>query len=607
MGAERQVLDFVLQPSDKAFDKGMKGMQKSVERFSKAAGDAFDIAETAKSTGRSVSSIISELTKEKGQKVGFMTSGLAKMAEKLPLFAKFAKALVPILGVALNPAIAGLTLTVGKALEKWKEFTIEQEKFSRAMGMTRDEVREFSAEVISASGKYGVALGKVQNMSFFLAKGYKGARHELLQFSGAMSNFVDITETSEESAQKLAFVLTRRMKVSFNDAEKAMYGFREVAKDSSIAVEEIIDILGEHDSFLRVQGKKNALVMAAQGAALIGSMREVGAKTEEVNAVIAQLGDQSSKLMDHFRTANFDVRKFADQIGQLVSTMRAAGEGTPAYEKALADLGERFGLTQFTAEAIADSVGLLTKKMDIFDKAMDTSVEEHRKKAESELGLWKKWGRSWEKVVSGVSGSVEWWFGPGSVMYQTFDQFTAGTSAMLETVFIGKWGKVSGAFNQALDNTVGRIRGVLTWFGILDKEARHSLVFTPATPREKEVAAKRSKLTHANTMMAKGVWDEAKYAQYLAAHDLTGASGSLAGGERAVPKAAVPGPGKDVQHSIAAGMDTLVQKTEEQSEMQKRVLEIEEEKRRDRRIRAGGGSVLSNPYAGAAAVAEQGG
>jgi hypothetical protein len=587
MGAERQVLEFILQPSEKAFDKGIQGMEKSVERFSKAAGDAFDIADTAKATGRSVSNVISELTQERGQRVGLMTSGLAQMAEKFPIVAKGAKMLAPILGGALNLAIKGLTITVGKALDNWKNFTVEQEKYARATGMTRDETREFSAEIISASSKYGVALDKVQNMANFLGKGMKGARKEVARFAGDLSNFADLTESGEENTQQLARVMTRRMGMGFDQTEKAMFGYRAMAKEAGIETSELTQLLAENENFIRVKGKKGAELMAAQGAAMAASMREAGFDFTHTQEVMRALGDQESKLMDHFRTAGFDVTKLAFQMKGLTNTLDP--NNPAAYEKAISDMEQTFGISRQAIEAMAASADDINNKMETYTDTTAQDLVKLRADLEDSAGPLKKLERSWNKVVNSMTGVLN------DILFPALEFW--------------------------IDKIEMIVQGVKGLLGIVDKDT----TFQATTEEEKAVQKKRTQLTVANENLAKGLWDEATYRRFVEENKLQGTPGALLDygpggakgqvpgsaapgvGKQQVPAATVPPPSKDAAMDTVAAVERLLEQNKEQVDMQKRTLEIEEEKRRERRGRGGGGRAPTNPYAGAAAVAEQGG
>ena len=579
MGAERQILDFILKPNEDAFNKGMKKMEKGVGAFSKAASDAFDISETARGTTGGVDEVLRKLTLEKGQKVGAFTSGLAKMFESFPTATRGAMALSGVLGKGLTFAIDGLTKVVNKAFESWKEFTVQQEEFARATGMSQDQVREFSVEVISASSKYGVALDKVQNMAHFVAKGYKGAQKEVVRFSGAISNFADLTGSGEEETGKLARALSRRLGMGFEGAEKAMFGYRAIAKSARIETSELTQVLSENENFLRVKGKKGVALMSAQGAAIAASMRESGAEVDSVREVMSALGDQNSRLMDHFRTSGFDVTKLSKQMRNLTSTLDPSHPA--AYEKAISDLESTFGVSRQAIEAMANSADGIGKKMDIYRETTGRELVDLRNELEQTTGPLKKLERSWNRVMNSMTGVLN--------------------STLLP------------ALQFWVDKLDDVIKGWEYLFGVVDEDK----AFSPTSAKEREVQARRGQLTTANQNLAKGIWDMETYKRYVSQNGLQNMPGAMgfddvpkseapsSGPRQSLPGTALPGPALDSGVETTKAVEALRNDIARQTEIQERQLVLEEEKKRDRRINSRG-IPSRDPYAGVAGMAEQG-
>lgn len=345
--------------------------------------------------------------------LGKAEKGMDDLAEKTEsLFLKgFAKS-----GKGVLMGVTALTKLVEKAIVPFAEHVETMEKYRKEAGLTQGEIADFSAEVISSSTKYGVALSRVASMAAFVGKGLGKGREKAVQLSAAMANLNDATGATDETTGRLSSVLFRLFNVEAEKTENLMYGIAEVARESHVPLEDINAALADNKDALRALPIGRSI---KEFSSFVATMIEAKAGTEQYYEVLQNLGNVESntrKKFDAIVDAGGGMKEFMQDLTKQVEVFRGqldAGTISQAsYERSLYKLGENFGLHRFTMEKMADSYGNMSSRMQTFDEIQAKSVEENRKNTDARLSALARLGKKTETWTAAIAGYFEELWGP---------------------------------------------------------------------------------------------------------------------------------------------------------------------------------------------------
>lgn len=532
MGDERQILDFIFEARTDSLKKEFSKVKGMLSTLGESVDDAFNIGETAHATKRSVSAVIEEI-QETGLDVSKSQKNIAELVRAFPRLAKVAKPLAHVLQGSLSKAMDGLGKVVSKGIDHWKDHIITMEGFRREAGLSRDDVRDFTAEVISASGQYGLALDKVASTALFLRKGLGNAHERVTALAASMENFNDMTGTSSETTQRLAEVMVLQMGVADRSFQKTLFGVRNIGREVGVSTESLMSEVTEADDFIRSRGKDRAIEMAGQAVSIAGAMHKQGASVSNVREVLQALGDQQSKLSTLYKISGDDIGAFTKQFDELYQLTQSADPQIAAM--ALQDMADRMGVSKEAAVVLAGSFDDLIQLQKTFGDTLQKSVEQLTMEEEAMLGPLKKLGRTWTKILNDIAGLANTVLGPGSKAFYALE-----------------------FFSEKVVQVVDGMKYILS-------TQETGEVFTPSTESEKMIQAQTEKMIRDNTASAKVAWRNMN-STALVGNEFVRKPWDEETGKRFLENAL-----KKREDVKLPGMDEMIKRTEEQTEVMKAV------------------------------------
>lgn len=494
MANERQILDFVFNAKIDPLKKGLDLATKSVDKFGRALDAAFDIGETARATGQPVSGVVKGLN-TKGLDVSGFQKMVAGMVSHFPTVAKAARGLAGAVGGVLALGFRGLHKTLGEGIDLWKDHFLRMEEFRKSAGLSRVEVQDFSADVLSATGKYGIALDKVTQTTFFLRTGLSRSSKELASLAAGMENFNNLTNTSTDTTQALGRVLLMQLDVPDKVFQKSLFGIRNVARESGVLTDSLMGSVSGASDFIRSRGKENAVALTGQAAAISAAMQKQGASISNVNEVLSALGDQTSGLANLYKVSGDDLGDFTSRFNELYQLTKSSNTVTAAMAEQ--SLAERFGLSKEASQALAESIGHITQFQAMFGKTLDKDLKTLEQQEEAMLGPVDRLGRQWTKILTELAKAANSVFGPGSVFFEAVSQMSDIVQGAVEGIryIVGRkeaptpTSKMLGMYKPGTENSsVVRQLTTSVQKGELTSEQAHTF-FTRYLQRKEQASA----------------------------------------------------------------------------------------------------------------------
>ncbi len=386
MATEEQILRFIIDIQTKAFKVGINAISDSLDKVTEAAKDAAKETESEGNEG-----LPGKILPRKGTK-------RAKADAK-----------------ALGQGIEFLKLRLGNLhevakdwAEEWKNFYLGMETFRKQTGMTRAEIKEFRIDVIRASSEFGVAMEKTAQIARSVARGSTKARSSIADLAARMANLGSTTGQTQEQIADLTFLFSRQMDMTNEAAEKTAFSIARTGRFANVDAGALTDTLVRHKQLLLAISRDSGLTAeesVKRLTALTTAMFRGGAEAGDVDAVMSQLSDTSSKFFGEMVAGGFDL----DKIVGLMADLEAVTKGVPGSTKKLAD---KFGIQNSTVIALSKSTGHYRESLIAFDDAMQMSTKTMREEMEVQMDLLTRLDRSWEKLKTGVIGRVEAMIGP---------------------------------------------------------------------------------------------------------------------------------------------------------------------------------------------------
>jgi len=418
MGIESQVLSFIVEVHKRNFDKNIRSIEKRLEEFEENAKTVFD--------------------------KGLLAAGKA--------------------GVK---ALDSIRTVLEHTLPQWVEHADTMNLYRKEAGLTREEIQEFSNEVILSSSRYGVALSRVAHMARFVGKGLDEGREKAVRLSSAMADLSDWTGATDDSINDLTFTLYRQFNVQASKTQNMLYGLTFAARDANVPLEDIVRTLGGSAEALRSLPIEQAI--RDFGALAIG-MTKAGATGSQVQEIMSQLGDTKSPLRQLFRSSGKDILQFTEnlryQVQNLRDQLKLGRIDTDQYDVSVSQLASNYNISSFSIEKFADSYDHLGGTIKAFDEVMNKSTEENRKRLEGEGSALTKFSKRLETWKSGFYKTFEDLWGPKSAIWGWLEDVMDGMEDFATE--IDKTSKTAKKFGIGFEAAEG-------WLGVLGLRKRREL------------------------------------------------------------------------------------------------------------------------------------
>lgn len=392
MAAEDQIVNFLLGLEvGKHFDRGVRKAKAGLSKVEEAADAAFSAAEKARDEGKSF--------------------GMLNL-EKFPRVAKAAAAT----STFLKGSLVGLFAVVAKQGADWFRFHLDMDRYRRSAGLSRQETSEFGAEIIRQTSSYGVALRKVQMISTFMARGAKGVTKEVAALAGQLANLADGSNVNEKSMAELGTQLTRYAKITGDDVVKNVFALQQTSKATGIPVQEMTDLINNQAQHLRAYGRENAPKFLKQMTALGSAFYTVGGPIEGVkafNSLMEQLSDPTSQMGIILATEG--LAGLQRHFGDLTKQMDMYSD---------VQFSESFGIDKNVVKVWRDIRGEIGQAASVFEREVQTPIEDIERRVEDALGPWKRFGRAFNKIGGGIKESFQEFFGEGSFWYDGLEELS---------------------------------------------------------------------------------------------------------------------------------------------------------------------------------------
>ena len=383
MATEEQILRFIIDSQVNAFKKGLADIVTGIEDVLAASKKVASEVDEGGVPEKIIPEDDAESAKENSalltKSLGLLRKGLGSLGD-----------------VARDWA------------NEWGDFYLGMEEFRKSTGMTRAEVRDFRIDVLRASSEFGVAMDKTAQIARNVARGSTKSRQSIAQLAASMANLGDGTGQTQQQMADLTFLFSRQLDLSNDAAERAAFSIARTGRFARVDAGALTDTLLNHKQLLLSISRESGLSAEEsikRITALTTAMLRGGAEMSDVDAVLGQLNDTSSKFFGEMVTGGFDLSKVVGLMADLEKVTR----GVPGATKQLAD---KFVIQNSTVIALAKSQGHYEEAIVSFDAAMKLSTKSMREEIESQMSLLQRLSRSWEKLKTGVIGNIEEMVGP---------------------------------------------------------------------------------------------------------------------------------------------------------------------------------------------------
>ncbi len=311
---------------------------------------------------------------------------------------KFARGLT---AVAIGYKIA--STYVKNTVGVWSQFYVQMQDLRREAQMSQVDIGKFSTQVISSSAAYGIALSKVANMARFVGSGINLASGNVAQLSADLQNLAELTGAEPEVVGRLGQFLFRQLELSEEQTFKVSAAISAVGRSVNVSQQEMTT---------RLLKAKEAIAIAAETlgkegavksfAALIGSMKQAGATSEDIDKVMAKLGDRGSLLGRRFAGAGFEFTALQKDMSGVTAIMEKGG----MQAAAMAEIWDNLGVT--TLKVLGRGLKRVEENAKPFEQIMRMSKESVKAWVEQDIGPMERIGRVfkafWADQIKSMNG-----------------------------------------------------------------------------------------------------------------------------------------------------------------------------------------------------------
>lgn len=323
-------------------------------------------------------------------------------------------------------AAAGLSTYLAIVGKNWYEWYEMIQSTRKELGLTSPETDKFGADVLSMTAKYGVAMDRVGNIARFVGQGTDIARGGVVKLAGALANISDASGASEESVKRFGFMLNRTLGMSTDMTEKVSTGVLAIARSSHVSMEDLQgDLLSARDALFIASKDIGGPEATKSFAALAAGMREAGAESQDVRAVMAKLQDRSSKLFSVFAGSGYDLNVLKGYL----KTVKEEIDANSLSAAASGDIWDKLGSVALSK--LAESAADTGVNLEEFTEKFNMSPEQRKAFVESTLNPIDKLKRVWNGFmadqVKGLASILEgWenWHGSAGMLLEDFRDMT---------------------------------------------------------------------------------------------------------------------------------------------------------------------------------------
>lgn len=421
MATQNHQLNFILNLKSQGFNAGLKKvtsdiskLQKTVEKISDSAGvdDEPTPADNEAGKGGFLSRMIPLNFLKK------VSGPIKQVATRL---------------VALYGAQKVATFFLGKTVGQWGEFYVQMQDLRREAQLSQVDIRDFGAQVISASTSYGVALNKVANIARFVGQGTNIARTGVARLAADLANISDLGGITEQNAAAFGHFLSRQLEMTEEQAFKTSAAIIGISRATNVSADAITGILNTQEA-------QQAIALAAQTvgskeavnniAALSAELIKAGATSDQAQEVIAKLSDRSTRLFRLYAGSEFTFEGLTRAMIGANAQVEQGGLQAAAVGKVWDDLGSR------NIKFLNKALGNLEGTQSSFNNVMNMSRKGIQDWLEQDMSPLQRISRSFSKfwtdqvqAIDGLLGGagrrfIEWisWVGVEGLNH--FREFT---------------------------------------------------------------------------------------------------------------------------------------------------------------------------------------
>ena len=409
MAIEEQILNFVVQVTDKAATTTAKAIAGGFEFMKKAVSAVTGHTKALAGPMTKIFDVMKSGTKViGGVGAGGLIGGI----------------------VGTGGALGLLTTGVTKALYSWGKFHISMLEFRKQTGMSRAEMTEFNLQVIDAARQYGVQMSRVGDIARMVAYGTTKSREGIAKMAGELAQFSQVTGVSTEATAQLGEMLSNTARMGPEEIRRLTYGIKKISDVNAPAdkVTEVLNQVGTAVGKLPLSMRKHFI---EQVPAFASSLIKTGMGVSQVSGLISEMADATSIAGKRLDASGGDFDAFRRDMNNMTV-------GARENQYSIRALEDRYHIT---AEAIT-GLALSTKEA----TEVNTKWVESQKKTTSEIesdmralmtpmeklhSAWQRVegaiGHAAEKIMpafepalnwlaSAIDKAADYWTGPGSFL-----------------------------------------------------------------------------------------------------------------------------------------------------------------------------------------------
>lgn len=321
-----------------------------------------------------------------------------KLLKMFPFDLKILSGRVGVFGATLA-GVSNYLAIVGK---NWFEWYQQIQDTRKALGLTEPDTKKFGMEVLGMTAKFGVAMDRVGNIARFVGQGTDVARSGIVKLAGALANISESSGASEDSVKHFGFLLNRTLGLSTEMTARVSTGILAVARSGHVAMEDLQnDLMAGRDAIFVASKQIGGPEAINRFAALATGMREAGAESRDVQAIMGALTDRSSKLFQTFAGSGYDLQVLQNYMRGIAKQIQAGSLSAAAA----GDIWDKLGAV--TLAKLADSTLDSTQRLNTFNTTLKMSEEQRKNFVESTLSPIDKIKRTFREFMADQTQAME--------------------------------------------------------------------------------------------------------------------------------------------------------------------------------------------------------
>jgi hypothetical protein len=232
------------------------------------------------------------------------------------------------MGVAASVFGWGIVTSAGYAtINMYIEHNKEMIRFRRGVGLSATELRDFSSQLITASSKYGAALGTANSIAFALSSGLVRSTKDAADLGAQLGQLEHRTGITAETSVDLVNALSVYSNVMSAEGVKHFsLALGEMTSDVRGNANALAGLLGGNKELIATyddasgRAEKMVKFLAVLGA----SYQEVGGKAGELEGFVKSIGTSDSAAAGGFRAAEFDAKKMLMWVTETAKEMKTS-------------------------------------------------------------------------------------------------------------------------------------------------------------------------------------------------------------------------------------------------------------------------------------------